>query len=133
MPHPKLARRFEPRGGVSQSMLDHECKYVGRELDDFLLYSIAELRTRFSDLSAKIATAEEELEPRFRVLPDRERLALKCLIARDQFHLAMLYRAFLASSPLEQATGASTLAVAELSNETDEAKPILAFRDWLFE
>ena len=40
MPRQKHARRFETRFGVSQVMLDGEAKWLQRELDDHLIYSL---------------------------------------------------------------------------------------------
>ena len=77
MPRRNLIRRFEPRYGVSQLMLDTESKYVGRELDDQLIHSTSELREKLGTWQKQIATAEEELVARFAALPDRERLALR--------------------------------------------------------
>src|SRR5580658_1194247 len=107
MPRRKLARRFEPRYGVSQSMVDVEAKWVERELEDHLLASTNDLRKRLSEIHARVATAEEGLKATIGRLPDRERLALKCMLARDVFHIAALYETFLRSSQLVQvATGA---------------------------
>lgn len=108
MPRRKLARRFEPRFGVSQSMVDVEAKWVERELEDHLLASTNDLRKRLSEIHAKVAAAEEGLKTAIGRLPDRERLALKRMLARDMFHIAALYETFLRSSPVVQgATGAS--------------------------
>src|SRR5580698_7564156 len=79
MPRRKLSRRFEPRFGVSQSMVDVEAKWVERELEDHLLASTNDLRKRLSEIHAKVAAAEEGLRLIIGQLPDRERLALKCM------------------------------------------------------
>ncbi len=108
MPRKKLSRRFEPRFGVSQSMVDVEAKWVERELEDHLLASTNDLRKRLSEIHAKAVTAEEGLKTTIGRLPDRERLALKCMLARDMFHIAALYETFLRSSLVVQnATGVS--------------------------
>jgi len=44
MPKRKLARRFEPRYGLSQTVVAAESKYIARELEDYLLQSTEELR-----------------------------------------------------------------------------------------
>src|ERR1017187_9704707 len=107
MPHRNIARRFEPRYGVSQPMVDMEAKWVERELEDQLVFSINELRKKLSDIQAKVASAEQGLKTTLSRLPDRERLALKYMLARDVFHMAALYETFLRSSRLVQsATGA---------------------------
>jgi hypothetical protein len=132
MPRSKLARRFEPRGGVSQSMLDIESKYVGRELDDYLLYSLTDLRERLKAIQGKIETAEEELQIKLAVLPDRERLSLRCMLARDIYHIAMLYCTFAASSPVAEATGTASVMPEEIDARSEEPRPALPFSEWLF-
>ena len=133
MPRRNLARRFEPRYGVGQSMVDAEAKWVERELEDQLINSTNELRERLSELHAKVGSAEEGLKTTLSRLPDRERLALKCMLARDVFHIAALYETFLRSSPLVQgATGA----IHETPEEVDrqgEPHPALVFQHSLFE
>ncbi len=133
MPRRTLARRFEPRYGISQEMLDAEAKWVAREFDDYLLFSITELREKLRDRQAGFAAAEEQLAAHLTSLPDRERLALKCMLARDAFHIAKLYETFLRSVPsVEQATGTSAPAPEEL-DRNDEPQPALVFRRSLFE
>jgi hypothetical protein len=78
-------------------MLDAEAKYVGRELDDYLIHSTIDLRTRLAQRQKLIASAEEELSARFTGLPDRERLALRAMFTRDCWHMAMLYLTFIGS------------------------------------
>jgi hypothetical protein len=133
MPRRKLSRRFEPRFGVSQSMVDVEAKWVERELEDHLLASTNDLRKRLSEIHAKVATAEEGLNTTIGRLPDRERLALKCMLARDVYHIAALYETFLRSSQhVQSATGA----IREMPEEVDrrgESRPVLVFQQSLFE
>jgi hypothetical protein len=132
MPRRKLSRRFEPRFGVSQSMVDIEVKWVERELEDQLLASTNDLRKRLSEIHAKVATAEEVLKTTIGRLPDRERLALKCMLTRDMFHIAALYETFLRSSQhVKDATGA----VHETPEEVDrqgEPRSVLVFQQSLF-
>jgi hypothetical protein len=133
MPRRKLARRFEPRYGVSQTMLEVECKYVGHEFEDYLLQSTNELRERLAKLKTLIGTAEEELHAAFSPLPDRERLALRCMFARDCWHMAMLYNQYLKQpdTAVAAATGPSSPAAEEL-DEHNEPVPILPFNETLF-
>src|SRR5688500_5781119 len=42
----KLARRFEPRWGVSVPILEAEAVYVARERGDYLLLSLQDLRDK---------------------------------------------------------------------------------------
>src|SRR2546429_229501 len=126
MPRQKLARRFVPRYGVSQGMLDAECVWVGRELEDTLLSSLTDLRQKLKDLQARIGHAEVELEAMIGALPDRERLAIRCMLARDFYHIAMLYRSFLSTSPLAQAMGSRSV-VPEEQTQGDPL-PVLSFQ-----
>ena len=133
MPRRNLARRFEPRYGIGQSTLDAEAKWVERELEDQLVNSTNELRERLSELHTKMAAAEEGLKTTLGRLPDRERLALKCMLARDVFHVAVLYETFLRMSQVVQnATGAATKAPPEFDRGGDAAPP-LVFHESLFD
>lgn len=132
MPRKKLIRRFEPRYGVSQTILDTECRYVGRELEDYLLLSVNDLRTKLSELQKQIATLEEELQARLSKTPGRERLALRCMLARDFWHMAMLYRTFIMSSSVTEATGPIRPAPEEIT-ENDQPIPVLPFKTTLFD
>ncbi len=70
MPRKNLARRFEPRYGVNQAMLEMEAQYVGRELEDYCLLSFNDLREKLAERHRLIATAERELEQRLSRLDD---------------------------------------------------------------
>jgi hypothetical protein len=132
MPRQKHARRFETRFGVSQVMLDGEAKWLQRELDDHLIYSLTGLKELLADLQTKAAGAEAELAMRLKGIPDRERLALKCMIARDVFHVGMLYLTLLRSSPaVQDATGTHELAPEELDKD-ENPRPALVFKESLF-
>ncbi len=113
-------------------MVDIEAKWVERELEDQLLASTNDLRKRLSEIHAKVATAEEGLKTTIGRLPDRERLALKCMLARDMHHIAALYETFLRSSQhVQDATGA----VHETPEEVDrqgEPRAVLVFQQSLF-
>jgi hypothetical protein len=133
MPRKKLARRFEPRFGVNQVMLDTEVKWVQRELDDHLLLSLTDLHKNLADVQLKVARVEATLQLKLRGLPDRERLALKGMIARDVLHIGLLYQTFLQSSPtVEQATGVSQTSAEEVDQD-GESLPVLLFPPSLFE
>jgi tetrahydromethanopterin S-methyltransferase subunit B len=129
MPRRKLARRFEPRYGVSQSTLDVESGYLARELEDQLLLSTNELREKLSKLRDEINKLELELQSRLTRIPERERLALQSMLARDFWHMAMLYKTFLASSSVVEASGA----VSPVPLEVDRNRDGLPFKETLFE
>ena len=132
MPRRKLSRRFEPRFGVSQSMVDVEVKWVERELEDHLLLSTNESRERLAEIQTKVATTEEELKKTLSRLPDRERLALKCMLARDVFHIAALYETFLRSSQHVQGASGAVHETPEEVDEHSEPRPVLVFQQSLF-
>jgi len=132
MPRRKLARRFEPRYGISQITLDEETKWVKRELEDRLLMSTTDLHKGLSAMQLKVAKSEATLQAIFDQLPDRERLALKSMLARDVFHIALLYEtAFRLSQSLQQASGPSTPAAEEV-DRNDDPRPALVFSQSLF-
>jgi len=134
MPRKKLVRRFDPRfGGVSQSMLDAEAKYIAREFEDHLLYSITDLRKHLASVKTTTEASESNLQAMLDRLPDRERLALKYMLAADICHIALLYETFLRSSNIvTQATGPHTPVPEEVTGD-NETRPVLVFRQSLFE
>jgi hypothetical protein len=132
MPHRNLARRFEPRYGATQPMVDMEAKWVERELEDQLVFPINELRKNLSDIQAKVASAEQRLEATLGRLPDRERLALKYMLARDVFHMAALYETFLRYSPLVQGATGTVNETPEEVDQQGEPRPVLIFQQSLF-
>lgn len=133
MPRRKLARRFEPRFGVSQPILDAEASYVARELEDYLVLSTNDLREKLSDMLAKVAIAQSGLQATFDRLPDRERLALKCMISRDVFHIAKLYETFIGTEAAPKQTGIARQLAPEELNSNNEPRPVLAFQKSLFD
>lgn len=113
-------------------MLDAELRAVARELDDDLLWSLDDLRQKLKERNAKIQVAEETLQGLLVPLPDHPRLALRCMITRDIFHIAALYETFLCGMLEENKSGASELSPEELTDQ-DEPSPVLPFAEWLFE
>jgi hypothetical protein len=132
MPRKKLLRRFEPRSGVSQAMLEVEGGYVRQELEDYLLRSENELRERLKELKERLATTGESLQAMLAKVADRERLALRCMMARDFFHIAALYESFLGGAELPKGTIPPKPTPEEL---TPAGKPVatVPFREWLFD
>jgi hypothetical protein len=136
MPRTKLARRFEPRFGVSQLMIDTEGKYVRRELEDHLILSTNELRDKLAMAHQRIAASEVELQRRIAALPDRERLAIRCMLARDCWHIAVLYASVLASPTVTEilpaeATGPIATRPEEL-DKNEEPMAVIPFKETLF-
>ncbi len=97
-----------------------------------MLLSLNELREKLAELQKKIVESEEQLQGCLTPLADRERLALKCLIARDVFHIAALHATFLRSAEAPQTTGTPIPTAEELTEERDH-RPVLAFSNSLFE
>src|SRR4051794_30267961 len=95
MPRKKLLRRFDPRGGVSMPMVEAECECVAREYLDYLIPACTELADMLRRVQKLCETSEEVLQQHLKALPNRERLALKCMLARDIFHIAATYEHFL--------------------------------------
>ncbi len=72
MPRKKL-RRFDPRFGVSEPMLEAEGIHVGQEFRDHLLMSITQLKEWLKDRQTLLTTTGDNLDLVLRSLPDRER------------------------------------------------------------
>jgi hypothetical protein len=131
MPRKQMARRFEPRYGISEPMLEVEAGYVAREVEDYRVYSINDLREKLADWQVKLTTAESNLSFSIRRLSDQERLILRCMVARDIWHIAQLYQRYFQSDSPDGVTGNSTEIIEEYRN--DEPVPVLPFQETLFE
>ena len=124
MPRQKLARRFEPRAGVSQLAIDAEAKYVAREVEDYLLYSITDLKEKLAERRRLLDQVQQELEQLLVNLPERQHLAVQCILHRDFHHMGVLYRTYLAGEGRPPGDEEATI-------KTPEPVP-LPFRNWLF-
>ena len=125
---PLKPRRFEPRFGVSQSMLEHEARYVGREVEDYCLLSLNDLRKKLVDRRSAWKRANDELEEKLHHFNERELAAVQCLIVRDCHHLLELYLAYLKS---RLSSGAVPDRIAPMLTREEDA-PQLPFSEWLF-
>jgi hypothetical protein len=126
MSRPKRARRFEPRYGVSREILECEAKYVAREVEDYLLLSLDDLKTRVEKVWKAWEQADQTLEGRFANLGDSERLALQCLIVRDMYHLMELYLTHFSSAQPH----ADSRATADRASVVEKMLP---HSEWLFD
>ena len=133
MPRRKLARRFEPRYGVNQTMLDVECKWVQCELEDHLLLSLNDSREKLAEVHRLVAGAETTLADGLNLLPDRERLALKGMLVRDVYHIAMLYDTFLRTMKLADDATGPIHQTPEESDASGQHRLVLGFKTFLFE
>jgi len=137
MPRRKLARRFEPRSGVSDSMLDVEVTYVQREVEDYRIYSHRELAERLQKRLTDLTVLEAELEFSVKNLSDRDRLVIRNLLARDCWYLGKLYERLLSKGGLERIepnTGSDPVIekLNEQMVETGKTVKILPFQETLF-
>jgi hypothetical protein len=114
-------------------MLDAEAKWVERELEDKLIHSTNELKETLAELRGKVSLTEAGLQKTLAKLPDRERLALKSMLARDVFHVAVLYETFLRSSPLIHNTPTVDIDIPQEIDPKDQAATVLVFKESLFE
>jgi hypothetical protein len=131
MPRKKL-RRFDPRFGVTEQMLEAEGVYLGQEFRDHDSCSMAQLREWLKQRQTLLTTAGAHLDLILRGLSNRERLILRCLIARDMYHVAALYQLFLEEPHVADAAGPSKLVDEELTPQ-EEPIPAVPFTEWLFE
>jgi hypothetical protein len=83
MPRKATARCIDPFGGVSQSTLEHETRYVLREIEDLQIGSRDDLRQRVEQRNKLCAEADAEFRELLRTLPEPQRLALTAVVLRD--------------------------------------------------
>lgn len=137
MPRKKLARRFEPRFGVSQIMLDIEAGWIAKELEDYLLASLSDLRGKLQERQNLLTICDETLSKKLSALPEREQLALRCMLARDFHHIGQLYETYFRSRQQSQATSSSCGIVHPVKINQSSAQPaiksILPFKESLFD
>lgn len=133
MPRRKLARRFEPRFGVSHPMLAQENNWLNRELDDLLIDSTTDLRERLDQTQQRLLVADANVQLQMKSLPQRENLAIRCLLARDLYHLSALYEQFFRSYQGEKhAVPASEVQEATATAQLSPPPAPSAFKEWLF-
>jgi hypothetical protein len=111
-------------------MLEVEATYVAREKEDYLLQSTADLRNRLAHLQKLWKAADGVLELAVVALPERDRLAVSCLLVRDLYLLLELHCTHLGKSggvePVDKQTVQRTSAsTAELTK--------IPFNEWLFD
>lgn len=84
-------RRFEPWCGVSRAAIEQEAIAVHREVGNYLLLSLADLREKLSERGTRWNHADEALHAAVTALPECERLAIQCLVVRDLHYVVELY------------------------------------------
>jgi hypothetical protein len=119
MPKSTRSRRFpEPRCGVSHAMIETEAKELGREMDSYLRMSLAENKERMRERLKAYEQADASLHAVVERLPEREQVAIKCMIGRDLHLVVELYLAYLRA--LQPESPAPVVA------------PTSPFSEWLF-
>lgn len=129
MPRKKRLRRFEPRFGVSQPMLDEESKWVKQELDNYLLLSVHELKEMLATRQTLLVTHDANLSCRLSRLPERDRLAMQCMLTRDCVHIGMLYETSIGMIP----DGGIPDVPSVISNQSAGGIETLPFKTSLFD
>jgi hypothetical protein len=133
MPRRNLARRFLPRYGVSQSMLEHEATYVAREAEDCSVRSTNELRERLEGFRRSIRQDEADVVARIGGLPEHQQLILRCMLARDFWHIVKLYQCYLCCRTLAPPVPNVVVTDPPESPETERAEGLTPFSEWLFD
>lgn len=122
MPKPTRSRRFaEPRCGVSQAMIEAEAKELGREMESYLLQSLAENKERMRERLKAYQQADASLHAAVERMPEREQVAIKCMIGRDLHLVVELYRTYLSTFEPQ-----SPVPIAAVITRTSP------FSEWLF-
>jgi len=119
----KFLRRFEPLYGVSRPMIEAEAKHLAREVESYLRLSLTDLRQKLTERGEKWNHADEALHAVVLTLPERDRLAVQCLLVRDLHHILELY--------LEYARRCQPEAPAPLKPAEVDV-PRQPFGEWLF-
>lgn len=124
MPRKKTARRFEPPIAVSREMVEHEARYIAKEVEDYLVLSLNDVRRFLTERLTAWRQANDVLEKQIALMPEREQIALQAMLVRDSYHLFELYLAHV------QNRLASGDVPATLAPSMVEAQ--LPFSQWLF-
>lgn len=124
MPRLKRARRFEPRYGVSQAILDVEAGYVAREAEDYAVLAASDLDRHRIERHANSRHSWEQFQNLLEHLDEREQRVIECLLFRDIHQLLELYLTFVRPKVPVSSTTSSPLV----------RKPErLEFTEWLFD
>lgn len=99
MPRKKLARRFEPRFGLSQPMVEIEAGYLAKEVEDYRRLSVNELKQMLEKRKGVWKIKDAELRSHIGRLSERDALILQSLLVRDCYHIQELYLAYLCADP----------------------------------
>jgi hypothetical protein len=126
-------RRFDPFGGVSRHMIVSESKHLAQEMQSYMLLSLNELKQKLSERGEMWHHADEALHAAVLALPERDRLAVQCLLIRDQVYLQELYLEYLRTTQPEGVAPIEPPAEAPSEQLSQAHARHLAFNDWLFD
>jgi hypothetical protein len=126
MPRQKLARRFEPRYGVSIQMIEEEAKWLGREAEDYEAAAASEMDATLKDRHASCRKCWDEFQLLLGHLPEREGRINHCLLFRDFYHILELYLCHVRTKHPE--LSAPSLPPMKPKRQTDDE-----FSKWLFD
>lgn len=136
MPRRKLSRRFEPRLGVSEHTIKRETGWMVRELEDHLILSTQDLHDRLRMRHTKLVASDANLQMLVESLPERDSLAIRCMLARDLFHVFALYEEFFRNHVGERAVisiSAQQQATDKIHSHAPTPSTPGDFKEWLFE
>jgi hypothetical protein len=91
MPRRKTLRRFDPRGVVSQIVVDDEAKQLAREVEDYAVYARSDIEAKLVERYANTEHAWRQLKEFLSATAEHERLIIRCLLFRDLYHVLALY------------------------------------------
>jgi hypothetical protein len=114
--------------GVSQPMLDEEARWVAKEMENYLLLSVNDLRKKEHNRCQKWSAALSAIESRLAGIREPQRLALQALITRDCYYVLELYLTYLRQAPPQELPVS-----APTSASPNDAESVLPFEESLFD
>ena len=126
MPRKKSLRRFDPRGVVSQIVVDEEAKHVAREAENYALLARSDIETKLAERHANAGHSWRRLQELLSRTAEHERVIIRCLLFRDLNHILELYLAYVRSVQPERA--AAPVTPGTVTAEAEEK-----FAKWLFD
>ena len=126
MPRKKLLRRFDPRGVVSQIVVDEEAKHVAREAENYAVLARSDVETKLVERHANAEHCWRHLQELLSRTAEHERVIIRCLLFRDLYHILELYLAYVRTVQPERA--AAPVTPGAVPTEAEEK-----FAEWLFE
>jgi len=102
-------------------MVEAEARELGREFDSYVDQSLTELKERSAERLQLYGEADATLRGAVGRLPERERLAVMCMLGRDLHLVLAVYLQFLAGEKSPVPAGPAS------------SEPVsLPFSEWLF-